>query len=983
MSSRYKTITPAYSFITLGSFLSVAFIYPSLAHAQCSKNDGMIISCDADSTQKATIGKGKEDSNVVINIGNNSQVDVNEAPAISVGNDANITINSGAIVKTTANNKYSQGNYHSGANTIEFNNNGTLIVKDGALVLADGQDVKSEAVNVQGYGNTITVEKGGVIRGTSSAAIWFQDSEIGTAKNKIDNSGTIEQVNGGNVIGTNRNNGIIFHNKSSGIVNGNIIFSGGDDTLIFSANSKVTGNIDGGKGENNLILEGDTASFDTLAGALKNFSSLTKTGDGQWNVTGSLTGFDTVLVQKGILGLTGDNTNFNGIVNVDSGAVLEARAQSLPHATNPTENINNVINNGIVRFVQSDNGVYHGQITGGGGIEKEGSGVLTLSPDNTNTYSGGTFINAGAIRISKNTSLGEDNSGLSFNGGTLQTTENMSIGRLTTINNGGLDVQENTWLKYSGDISGSGDLKKQGNGLLITSGNNNYSGITAVENGILQAGAENTFSKRSNYNISDASVLDLHGYSQIINGITNSGLVRLSDETTSKTTLTVHNDYIGNNGTLLLRTVLGNDNSFTDKLVVNGDATGTTYVKVINDSGLGDHTLEGIEVISTGSSSGNAFVQSGRITAGAYEYHLQKGNAHQAPNSLNNWYLTSSSPSPSPSPSPSVHTLRPEPASYIANLATANVLFNTRLHDRLGETQYVDALTGEDKVTSLWLRQVGSHNNWRDSSGQLKTSSNSYVAQMGGDVAQWSGNGLDRGHLGMMAGYANSKSNTLSGVTGYGSKGSLNGYSVGLYGTWFANDKDKSGLYADSWVQYNWFDNHVDGEELASESYKSKGLTASLESGYTLKMGEFTGSHGTVNEWFIQPQAQATWMGVKADDHRENNGTIVSINGGSNILTRLGMRAFLKSHHAIDDGKNRTFEPFIEANWLHNTRSFGVKMNDAFISQAGTRNIGEVKVGVEGQLSTNLNAWGNVGVQVGDKGYNDSSAMIGVKYSFK
>ncbi|TBM33301.1 autotransporter outer membrane beta-barrel domain-containing protein, partial [Hafnia paralvei] len=102
------------------------------------------------------------------------------------------------------------------------------------------------------------------------------------------------------------------------------------------------------------------------------------------------------------------------------------------------------------------------------------------------------------------------------------------------------------------------------------------------------------------------------------------------------------------------------------------------------------------------------------------------------------------------------HVNRPEGGSYIANLAAANTLFNTRLHDRLGETQYIDALTGEKKVTSLWLRQVGGHNNWRDSSGQLKTQSNSYVAQLGGDVAQWSTDGLNRGHLGLMTGYANS-----------------------------------------------------------------------------------------------------------------------------------------------------------------------------------------------------------------------------------
>ena len=44
----------------------------------------------------------------------------------------------------------------------------------------------------------------------------------------------------------------------------------------------------------------------------------------------------------------------------------------------------------------------------------------------------------------------------------------------------------------------------------------------------------------------------------------------------------------------------------------------------------------------------------------------------------------------------------------------------TRLHDRLGETQYTDMLTGEQKVTSLWMRNVGGHTRFNDGSGQLK-----------------------------------------------------------------------------------------------------------------------------------------------------------------------------------------------------------------------------------------------------------------------
>lgn len=74
-------------------------------------------------------------------------------------------------------------------------------------------------------------------------------------------------------------------------------------------------------------------------------------------------------------------------------------------------------------------------------------------------------------------------------------------------------------------------------------------------------------------------------------------------------------------------------------------------------------------------------------------------------------------------------------------------MFVTRLHDRLGETQYIDALTGEQKVTSMWMRHVGGHNNWRDGSGQLKTQSNRYVLQLGATLRNGARVGLIAGTL--------------------------------------------------------------------------------------------------------------------------------------------------------------------------------------------------------------------------------------------
>ena len=121
---------------------------------------------------------------------------------------------------------------------------------------------------------------------------------------------------------------------------------------------------------------------------------------------------------------------------------------------------------------------------------------------------------------------------------------------------------------------------------------------------------------------------------------------------------------------------------------------------------------------------------------------------------------------------------------------------------------------------------------------------------------------------------------------------------------------------------------------------------------------------------------------MKANDHRESNGTRITSNGNGNVQTRLGLKTWIKSHHQMDNDKEREFQPFAELNWLHNSRDFSTTMDGVNVRQDGAKNIAEVKVGVEGQVSPRLNLWGNIGVQAGDKGYNDSAAMVGVKWNF-
>lgn len=186
-----------------------------------------------------------------------------------------------------------------------------------------------------------------------------------------------------------------------------------------------------------------------------------------------------------------------------------------------------------------------------------------------------------------------------------------------------------------------------------------------------------------------------------------------------------------------------------------------------------------------------------------------------------------------------------------------------------------------------------------------------------------------------------------------------------------------NGIYVDSWVQYSWLDATVKGQGAASESYDMDGFSASVEAGY--RMPIYHGENGSV---YLTPQGQVTLTGITADNHREANGTKVTSAGSDNVQTRLGMKISRDGVSDADKGTDKLFTVYAEANWLYNSELAGARLDGVTVRQAGSRNVGELKLGAEGQLNRNLNVWTNVAQQLGDKGYSDTAVTLGVKYRF-
>ena len=118
-------------------------------------------------------------------------------------------------------------------------------------------------------------------------------------------------------------------------------------------------------------------------------------------------------------------------------------------------------------------------------------------------------------------------SGPVFTGGTLQFAGAgiSSSLPITLMSQGGTFDTAGNNATLSGAIGGSGGLTKIGAGTLTLSGAGTYSGPTNVNAGTLQAGAANAFSPNSAYAIASGGALDLHGFSQVIGGLSGTGAV--------------------------------------------------------------------------------------------------------------------------------------------------------------------------------------------------------------------------------------------------------------------------------------------------------------------------------------------------------------------------------------------------------------------------------------------------------------------------
>ncbi len=253
-------------------------------------------------------------------------------------------------------------------------------------------------------------------------------------------------------------------------------------------------------------------------------------------------------------------------------------------------------------------------LTGSTQLVKTDIGTLVL--DGTNSYTGGTAINGGTLRIAADANLGAAAGGLSFNGGTLNTTADMSSARTVTLDGAGtISPNGGTLLNLSGPISGAGSLTKDGAGVLVIASNAAYTGGTTIAAGTLQLGNGGTAGSVIGDVLNDG-LLAFNRSDDITFAGVISGIGSVSQLGTGTTTLPGASSYSGAtdivNGTLAV-----NGSIASSAVTVHNGAilagTGT----------VGSTTVASGGTIAPGGAIGTLSVIGGYSQAGGATYQVQ------------------------------------------------------------------------------------------------------------------------------------------------------------------------------------------------------------------------------------------------------------------------------------------------------------------------------------------------------------------------
>ena len=820
---------------------------------------------------------------------------------------------------------------------------------------------------------------------------------------------------------------------TSGSVTGNIVDNGmlvfnHSDTTTFGGLASGTGALTQA-GSGTLVLAGDQ----TYSGGTTIAAGTLQLGDGgaHGSIVGNVIDNGTLAINRsddltlantisgsGGLAKLGSNTltligsnTYSGVTSI-SGGVLQVGNGGSSGAL-----VGNTVNNGELQFNRSDSFSYAGNISGTGLVRQAGAGTTILS--GASSYTGGTFIDAGTLSVSADNNLGDPAGAVYLNGSTLQLTASFNSDRTLQLDDAGGTIDVASRNKLSGPVQGLGALTKTGSGALILNTVASYSGLTHVVAGTLVVGdsahADAALAGGGGVVVDADSAFG--GYGQVAGDVDNAGtlgvgnaLPTLANGPDAQFTITgqlintgtvsmingaaadrlsVGGTYVSNGGSLLLEAVLnqGGAAAQSDRLDAHAItlAGAPTSIVVHSVGGSGAVTTgDGIPLVEvtvpTASATG-AFVLSGRVVAGPYEYLLFQGG--QADPADGQWYLRSDAgltqstqPTQPTQPTQSAQPpavgppiYRPEVGAYMANREMSEGMLLLTLHERQGDPQYASASADPDgSMGKVWVRVLGDSIRADAAGGLIGSTGDSSLFQLGGDIGDWNlASSDDRLHVGGMFGHGDANADVTAQFNPAEAHGHVDGDVVGAYATWFANNNQRLGSYLDAWAQYGWFDNAVRSDQLPSVDYHTRDWAESLEYGYGISLG---------SRWEVEPQVQVVHMDYHSNRIFDSNNTQIQLLNAGSTDERLGIRV------SPQLSANFSLSPFVEADWWHGGGTNDISFNGVSIADAVPDNRYQVDAGFQGRIGEGWVIWARAGEEWGSGSYRRGEGQLGLKYSW-
>ncbi len=607
-----------------------------------------------------------------------------------------------------------------------------------------------------------------------------------------------------------------------------------------------------------------------------------------------------------------------------------------------------------------------------------------------------------------------------------------NLGTATIANAGQLIVDTPDDWTLDNTVSGTGSLVKRGAGTLMAGAALNYSGSTVIEAGTLivgdarqpniTLGAANAHSVTvesgatlagqgtvSGHVLNRGTLVVLDALSSqapqashftLAGGLTNRGTVQLAGATVGNT-LTVRGDAVGIGGRIVMNTEFGADSATTDRLILDGGrASGDTALTIRRAGGQGAPTQRGIRLIETqngATTDANAFHLSpdsdgyrqgvGTVVTGPYEYRLIRGGTG---GDVEDWYLVSGELSSTIGGDANSDPIFPSaPASYRSEVGAYlnNKFFSTTLpfhtlRERIAQANSTPQATQEaaDDTTIdagrnpyAWGRLAGGSS--RRTGAGMELTDTTYIVQLGSDLIRTSDGASGEFRFGGMGLYGHSDNRaTPDGRNGQSARGTVDGFNLGVYATWFQHAKHDVGMYVDGWLLYGMFDNEVDGAGLPTERYRANHLAASLEAGYGFLLHSDPKMRLT-----LEPQVQAIASRYHANAHVEHSGTRVTSPATTDVTLRVGVRV---AGHFVNDDATQSVQPFAEINWWHSPAEQSLQFDEIVVSDALPANRFETKLGLQAELSPQLALWGAAGFDRDTRDYMAAKIQAGIKFAW-